>query len=228
MPIPYLWERLACNDQVADVLARELKISPAIARLLAIRGIDEPEAAQRFLHPSLDHLHDPFRLTGMAAAVERILAAIERRECIAIHGDYDCDGITSTVILRRALELFGANVIHFLPERLRDGYGLQPETFDRLQAQGASLVISVDCGIRGIEAAKRARELGIDLIITDHHEPDTELPVAVAVINPRRHDCEYPDKNLAGVGVALKLVQALCARAASLVSRCFCLGAFAA
>ena len=208
--IPYLWERLACNDQAADVLARELKISPAIARLLAIRGIDEPETAQRFLHPSLDHLHDPFRLTGMAAAVERILAAIERHECIAIHGDYDCDGITSTVILRRALELFGANVIHFLPERLRDGYGLQPETFDRLQAQGASLVISVDCGIRGIEAAKRARELGIDLIITDHHEPDAELPVAVAVINPRRHDCEYPDKNLAGVGVALKLVQALC------------------
>src|SRR5262245_880592 len=160
MPIPFLWERLSCNDQAVSVLAQELKISPAIARLLAIRGIDAPETAQKFLHPSLDHLHDPFALADMAAAVERILAAIERKERIAVHGDYDCDGITSTVILRRALELFGASVIHFLPERLKDGYGLQPETFDRLQADGVTLVISVDCGIRGIDAARRARELG--------------------------------------------------------------------
>ena len=210
MPIPFLWERLPCNDEAASLLARELRISPAVARLLAIRGIDEPESAQKFLHPSLDHLHDPWLLADMAPAVERILAAIERNERIAIHGDYDCDGITSTVILRRALEMFGANVVHFLPDRLKDGYGLQPETFDRLHADGVALVISVDCGIRGIEAARRARELSIDLIVTDHHEPDLQLPVAVAVINPRRHDCRYPDKNLAGVGVALKLVQALC------------------
>ena len=208
--IPFLWERLPCNDEAASLLARELRISPAVARLLAIRGIDEPESAQKFLHPSLDHLHDPWLLADMAPAVERILAAIERNERIAIHGDYDCDGITSTVILRRALEMFGANVVHFLPDRLKDGYGLQPEAFDRLHADGVALVISVDCGIRGIEAARRARELSIDLIVTDHHEPDLQLPVAVAVINPRRHDCRYPDKNLAGVGVALKLVQALC------------------
>ena len=129
-----------------------------------------------------------------------------------MHGDYDVDGVTSTVILRRALELLGADVIHFIPERLRDGYGLQPASLDRLHAEGARLVISVDCGIRGMEAAQRARDLGIDLIITDHHEPDVELPCALAVINPKRHDCSYPDKNLAGVGVALKLVQALCAR----------------
>ena len=212
MSIPYLWERLACNDETAKGLVDALRISPAIARLLALRGIDTPEAAQRFLHPSMAHLHDPFKLAGMAAAVERILAAIERNERIAVHGDYDCDGVTSTVILRRALELFGATVVHFIPDRLKDGYGLQPETFDRLQADGVRLVISVDCGIRGIEAARRARELGIDLIITDHHEPGSELPDAVAVINPKRHDCDYPDKNLAGVGVALKLVQALCRR----------------
>lgn len=210
MAIPFLWERMTCNDHAAAVLVQELKISPAVARLLAIRGIDSPELAQRFLHPSLDHLHDPFKLAGMAAAVERILAAIAGNERIAVHGDYDCDGITSTVILRRALELFGATVVHFIPDRLKDGYGLQPETFDRLQADGVRLVISVDCGIRGIDAARRARELNIDLIITDHHEPDTELPDAVAVINPKRHDCTYPDKNLAGVGVALKLVHALC------------------
>jgi single-stranded-DNA-specific exonuclease len=212
MAIPFLWERLSCNDQAAEQLARELKISPAIARLLVIRGFESADGAQRFLHPSLDHLHDPFRLAGMAAAVERILAAIDRGERIAVHGDYDCDGITSTVILRRALEVFGASVVHFIPDRLKDGYGLQPETFDRLRADGVQLVISVDCGIRAIDAARRARELAIDLIITDHHEPDAELPDAVAVLNPKRHDCDYPDKNLAGVGVALKLVQALCRR----------------
>src|SRR5206468_10447688 len=119
----------------------------------------------------------------------------------------------STVILRRALELLGADVVHFIPERLRDGYGLQPAAIDRLHAEGVALAISVDCGIRGADAARRARELGVDLIITDHHEPDTELPPALAVINPKRHDCNYPDKYLAGVGVALKLVQALCRRA---------------
>ena len=212
MAIPFLWERLACNEQACDALARELRISPAIARLLVIRGIDSPELAQRFLHPSLEHLHDPYKLADMAIAVERILAAIERKERISVHGDYDCDGITSTVILRRALEMFGATVVHFIPDRLKDGYGLQPETFDRLHADGVQLVISVDCGIRGLEAARRARELHIDLIITDHHEPDHDnnLPDAVAVINPKRRDCSYPDKNLAGVGVALKLVQALC------------------
>ena len=117
------------------------------------------------------------------------------------------------MILRRALEMLGGDVVHFIPERLRDGYGLQPAAIERLHADGVSLIVSVDCGIRGIEAARRARELGVDLIITDHHEPDDELPVAVAVLNPKRHDCSYPDKYLAGVGVALKLVQALCGRA---------------
>ncbi len=122
----------------------------------------------------------------MGTAVDRILQAIARHERIAIHGDYDVDGITSTVILRRALELLGADVMHFIPERLKDGYGLQPVAIERLHADGVSLVISVDCGIRGAEAARRARELGVDLIITDHHEPDTELPPALAVINPKR------------------------------------------
>src|SRR6185295_14880114 len=130
-----------------------------------------------------------------------------------IHGDYDVDGITSTVILRRALEMLGADVVHFIPERLKDGYGLQPAAIDRLHGDGVALVVSVDCGIRGVDAALRARELGVDLIITDHHEPDAELPEALAVVNLKRHDCGYPDKYLAGVGVALKLVQALCRQA---------------
>jgi single-stranded-DNA-specific exonuclease len=182
------------------------------ARLLAIRGIDDVAAAARFLKPSLDHLLDPMGLTDMRPAVERLLRAIAQRERIAVHGDYDVDGITSTVILRRALELLGGDVVHFIPERLRDGYGLQPAAIERLHAEGVHVIVSVDCGIRGADAARRARELNVDLIITDHHEPDHELPDACAVVNPKRHDCSYADKDLAGVGVALKLVQALCAR----------------
>ena len=207
------WDTTPCDDGAAERLAAAIGVPPVVARLLCQRGLSEPEQALRFLSPSLDQLHDPLRLADMRVAVERILAAIARKERIAVHGDYDVDGVTSTVILRRSLELLGADVEHFIPERLKDGYGLQPAAIERLHAGGVSLVISVDCGIRGAEAATRARELGVDLIITDHHEPDEELPAALAVINPKRHDCSYPDKYLAGVGVALKLVQALCARA---------------
>jgi single-stranded-DNA-specific exonuclease len=210
MPISPRWDAQSCDEPAASRLADALAISPIVARLLCQRGLGDPELASRFLNPSLDHLHDPMMLTDMPVAVDRVFAAIARRERIAIHGDYDVDGVTSTVILRRALELLGADVVHFIPERLRDGYGLQPSAIERLHAAGAALVVSVDCGIRGAEAARRARELGVDLIITDHHEPDTELPDALAVINPKRPDCAYPDKYLAGVGVALKLVHALC------------------
>src|SRR5580765_3245713 len=207
------WDTLNCDDAAADALAAALKISPIVAKLLCQRGLSDPELADRFLNPSLDHLHDPMLLADMGIAVDRIMGALERKEKIAIHGDYDVDGVTSTVILRRSLELLGGNVMHFIPERLKDGYGLLPAAIERLHADGVGLVISVDCGIRGAEAGRRARELGVDLIITDHHEPDTELPPALAVINPKRRDCSYPDKYLAGVGVALKLVQALCRRA---------------
>jgi len=204
------WDLVACDDAGAARLAQAVNVPPIVARLLCQRGLDDPELAARFLNPCIEHLHDPFRLADMAVAVDRILAAIARKERIAVHGDYDVDGITSTVIVRRALELLGADVVHFIPERLKDGYGLQPAAIERLHQDGVALVISVDCGIRGADAAKKARELNIDLIITDHHEPDIELPPAFAVINPKRRDCAYPDKYLAGVGVALKLVQALC------------------
>lgn len=211
MPVvPPRWEAVACDDGAAARLADALAVPSIVARLLCQRGFSDPELATRFLNPSLDHLHDPMALADMGVAVERLLAAVARGERIAIHGDYDVDGITSTVILRRALELLGGNVTHFIPERLKDGYGLQAAAIERLHADGVRLVVSVDCGIRGADAARRARDLGVDLIITDHHEPDVELPAALAVINPKRYDCAYPDKNLAGVGVALKLVQALC------------------
>src|SRR3954464_11226214 len=204
------WDTLECDDTAAGTLAASLKISPVVARLLCQRGLSDPECADRFLNPSLAHLHDPMLLTDMGLAVERIMAAIARKERIAIHGDYDVDGVTSTVILRRSLELLGADVMHFIPERLKDGYGLQPAAIDRLHADGVALIVSVDCGIRGAEAAQRARELGLVLILSDHRERGAELPHALAVLNPKRVDCTYPDKYLAGVGVALKLVHALC------------------
>ena len=210
---PLLWEHLTCADAQASALAASLQLHPVVARLLCLRGLGDPDAATRFLNPSLDHLHDPFQLADMPKAIDRLLGAVERQERIAVHGDYDVDGVIATVILRRALELLGGDVVHFIPHRIRDGYGLLPEAVDRLHTQqDVRVIVSVDCGIRGDAAARRARDLGVDLIITDHHEPDLTLPDALAVINPKRHDCTYLDKDLSGAGVALKLVQALCAR----------------
>ena len=198
-----IWEDVPADEARVRETAAALGVPPVIARLLCQRGLGDPEAARTFLAPALSQLHDPFLLAGMREAVDRLLGAIARRERVAIHGDYDVDGITSTVMLERALEMLGADVIHFVPDRLKDGYGLQPATIERLHAAGARLIVSVDCGIRASEAAVRARALGIDLIITDHHEPDRELPLALAVIYRKRSDCSYPEKSLAGVGVAL-------------------------
>lgn len=207
-----VWRHLECDTDAAEIVSRDLSIDPVVARLLVQRGITNPAEAERFLSPALDHLHNPFQLTDLAAGVDRLLGAVARQHTIAVHGDYDVDGITSTVMLQRALSLLGANVSNYIPERLRDGYGLQPSGIDRLHANGVRVVVSVDCGIRSLKAAERAKELGIDLIITDHHEPGEILPPALAVINPRRSDCGYPDKDLAGAGVAFKLVQGLCIR----------------
>jgi len=207
--IQRVWEDVPADPGVVAATAAALSVPPIIARLLCQRGFTDPERAHAFLHPHPSQLHDPMLLTGAREAATRILAAIAHRERIMIHGDYDVDGITSTVMLRRAIELLGGDVGHFVPDRHRDGYGLQPETIERLHASGARLIISVDCGIRAVQAGHRARDLGIDLIITDHHEPESELPPALAVLNPKRADCTYPEKGLAGVGVALKLVQAL-------------------
>src|ERR1043165_741204 len=136
------WDSVNCDDAAASTLATALGIPPVVARLLCQRGLSDPEIAGRFLNPSLDHLHDPTQLADMSVAVDRILTAIARKERIAIHGDYDVDGITSTVILRRALEMLGGDVVHFIPERLRDGYGLQAPAVERLQAERVALIIS--------------------------------------------------------------------------------------
>lgn len=210
--VPYVWERLACDEEQAARLAEALALDQSLARLLVLRGVTDADAAQRFLRPRLDDLLDPMGLADMGVAVDRLLRAVAGRERIAVHGDYDVDGITATVIVRRTLELLGGDVVHFVPERIRDGYGLNTQAIERLHGEGVRVIVSVDCGIRAAEAARRARELDVDLIITDHHEPGDELPAALAVVDPKRRDCPYPDKNLAGVGVALKLVQALCGR----------------
>jgi single-stranded-DNA-specific exonuclease len=178
-------------------------------RVLWQRGYRDAEAARAFLAPHLDHLHDPFLLKDMDRAVERLCVAIARKEKILLYGDYDVDGTTSIVVLKKILDTVGANVDFHVPHRVIDGYGMRPEVIDRAAASGVSLVISVDTGIRANAVVDHARGIGIDVIVTDHHLPETELPPAVAIVNPSRRDCGYPDKNLCGAGVTFKLVQAL-------------------
>jgi single-stranded-DNA-specific exonuclease len=193
----------------ADLLARELGLPLPLARVLANRGISAPEEGRRFLYGTIDDLRDPYLLSGMKAAVTRVRQAIDRKERILVFGDYDADGVLSVVMLLKALGDLGAEVDYFIPARLRDGYGLKADHIDVVIEKKASLVISVDCGIKAHEFVARARAAGVDVIVTDHHLPDVELPPAVAVLNPVLPDSGYPDKNLAGVGVVFKLLEAL-------------------
>src|SRR5436853_925468 len=203
------WVQIHGDAVAAGRLARELHLSEVVATLLANRGITDPQTAHKFLYPSINDLHDPFLMQDMRAAVRRILQAIAQKEKILIYGDYDVDGTTSTVILKKALTLIGADVSYYIPERLKDGYGLRDDAMEMAKAQGYHLVISVDTGIRAQQVVEHARSLGLDIIITDHHLPEEGLPRANAVLNPKRPDCNYPNKNLAGCGVAFKLAHAL-------------------
>jgi single-stranded-DNA-specific exonuclease len=212
MPLRYVnkrWIQPKCDAASVAKLARELELSDQMAVMLSNRGVGDPESAYKFLNPKISDLHDPFLMRDMRVAVERILRAVEQREKILIYGDYDVDGTTSTVILKKALSLIGADVSYYIPERLKDGYGLREDAMDRAREQGYHLIISVDTGIRAQQVVEHARRLGLDIIITDHHLPEEGLPRANAVLNPKRTDCAYPDKNLAGVGVAFKLAQAV-------------------
>jgi single-stranded-DNA-specific exonuclease len=193
------------------VLAQEAALPPLIARLLVARGIGTAEAATRFLNPSLDHLHDPYLMLGMATAVERVQKAIAAREPILIYGDYDVDGTTAVVLLKTAIERLGGTVRFHVPHRLREGYGMQREILETAAREGVRLVISVDTGIRAFAAAEAAEELELDLIVTDHHLPEISLglPRALAILNPNQPSCPYPCKHLCGAGVAFKLSQAL-------------------
>lgn len=191
-------------------LVRGLSVHPVLAAVLVGRGLREPSAARRFLNPSLDDLHDPFDLPDMEPAVDRIATALERNEPILVHGDYDADGITSTALLVRFLAKLGAEVRYFLPHRFEDSYGLS-ERAVRAAAGEARLIIALDCGVKDHEAIACARAQDQDVIVVDHHEPGDDLPPAL-VIDPKRHDSQYPERDLAAVGLAFKLATALCAR----------------
>jgi single-stranded-DNA-specific exonuclease len=201
--------KIAPPREEAALLAAALGVPLPVGQVLANRGISDPAAARRFLHGTLDDVPDPFLMTGMAAAADRILAAVDKGELILIFGDYDADGILATVMLHKALASLGGRVDHFIPERLKDGYGLKDDHIAVATERGARLVISVDCGIKAVGFVRKARELGVDVIITDHHLPGDELPAALAVLDPAVPGTGYPERNLAGVGVAFKLIQAL-------------------
>ena len=194
-----------------ETLAREALLPRLIAGLLVARGIRTAAEAARFLNPSLDGLHDPYLMLGMAAAVERIQRAVADGETILIYGDYDVDGTTAVVLLKTAIERLGGTVRFHVPHRLREGYGMQREILETAAREGVRLVISVDTGIRAFAAAEAAAELGLDLIVTDHHLPESGLglPKALAILNPNQTGCGYPCKHLCGAGVAFKLSQAL-------------------
>ncbi len=202
---------IAAGDRTASrALSVQADIPPIIAQLLLLRGVDTPETAKRFLNPQLAHLEDPFLLTGMTGAVERIAQARDRGEAVLVFGDYDVDGIAATALLSRALHRFGVKRVEFdMPDRLREGYGLMPEQVEHAKAAGFALLITVDNGISSFAAAEKAAELGIDLVVTDHHNIESTLPTAVAVVNPKREAAGHPLGTLCGAGVALKLSTAL-------------------
>ncbi|MBS1854769.1 MAG: single-stranded-DNA-specific exonuclease RecJ [Acidobacteria bacterium] len=206
------WILPSSEAEAAAALAGALGVTMAAARVLVHRGFTGPDAARRFLRPAFEDLHDPFALRDMEAAVERVARAIRTGERILIYGDYDVDGTTAVVLLTRAIELAGGKASYHVPHRLKDGYGMRPEVVEAAAEQGVKLIVSVDTGIRAAEVVRRANELGIDVIVTDHHLPETELPPAVAILNPNRPDCSYPNKDLCGAGVAFKLIQALLPR----------------
>jgi single-stranded-DNA-specific exonuclease len=197
-------------DRAAS-LARVLGVSPILAALLIARGYDDEDVARRFLSPTYDQLHEPYSMLGMREAVARLKQAVANGESVLVYGDYDVDGTTGTAVLLRALKLLGAKTGFHIPHRFTEGYGIQQAALEKALAGGYTLVVSIDCGIRAHEPLYWARDNKLDVIITDHHLPDEQegAPPAFAVLNPNQAGCEYPDKRLAGVGVAFKLVHAL-------------------
>src|SRR5437762_4179903 len=198
---------------VNSFLKKDTKAAPTLARLLVNRGITTAESAEIFLSPSISQLHSPYLMSGMKTAVDRIEAAIERKEPILIYGDYDVDGTTAIVILKTAIELCGGAADFHVPHRIRDGYCMKDDIIERAAEAGVRLIISVDMGIRAFAPADTARRVGVDLIVTDHHLPGLDgVPNALAVVNPNQSGCDYPCKALCGAAVAFKLAQGLIER----------------
>ncbi|MCX7983899.1 MAG: single-stranded-DNA-specific exonuclease RecJ [Bacteroidetes bacterium] len=195
--------------EAVKVLSEQLGISPILTEILVSRGIDTFEKARLYFRPQLQDLHDPFKFRDMASAVERIELALRRRERILVYGDYDVDGTDGTAMLWSFLTKLGADVHYFVPDRIRDGYGLSTQGIEQVKTYAPSLLIAVDCGITAVDQVDDARTLGIDVIICDHHEPSERIPNAVAVLDPLRPECPYEFKYLCGCGVAFKLIQGL-------------------
>lgn len=193
-------------------LTDELNISPTLAQLLVNRKIDSYEKARVFFRPDMSDLHDPFLMDGMEKAVERITRALANQETILVYGDYDVDGTNGTALLWSFFRTVGANVSYFIPDRIKDGYGLSHRGIEVAKERGATLLITVDCGVTAVEQVRAARAANIDVIICDHHEPSDTLPDAYALLDPIKPGCPYPYKALSGCGVAFKLVQALLTR----------------
>jgi single-stranded-DNA-specific exonuclease len=204
-----LWRIPAQPNGAAESLARQVGVSSLAARVLCRRGVQTPEEARAFLQPSLHDLHDPALMPGVSEAADRIRRAVACEEPICIYGDYDVDGISATAILLRCLKLLGVEAFYHIPRRLEEGYGLNAEAIGALAEGGARLLITVDCGIRAVEQVALARELGLDVIVTDHHEPGEVLPAGAILINPKLAGSAYPFRDLAGAGVAFKLAWAV-------------------
>ena len=206
------WEFYDTDEELVQKLSQQLKMSNILTSILVNRNITSPEKIRIFLNPTRNDFYDPFLLNDMEIAVERILKAIEQKEKVMIYGDYDADGITSITVLKKFLEERGLIVDYYIPNRLEEGYGLNKNAIEKIAKQKYSLMITVDCGISAIEEIKLANNLGIETIITDHHETVETLPEAMAVVDPKRKDNTYPFRDLAGVGVVYKLIQALSIR----------------
>lgn len=203
------WNILAANPATVQSLQASLKIHPILCELLAQRGIDSFEAAKKFFRPSLEHLHDPWLMKDMDKAVKRIEDAVMNKDSILVFGDYDVDGTTSVATLYQFLKKLTPQVDYYIPHRYKEGYGVSKIGIDYAKQTGIQLIISVDCGIKSIELVEYAQQLGIDFIICDHHLPDATLPPAVAILNPKQQDCQYPCKDLCGCGVVFKFITAL-------------------
>lgn len=197
------------NPIITSNLAQDLGVDETIAKLLVQRGIETFEQAKSFFRPSLENLHNPYLMKDMDLAVERIESAIKNQENILVFGDYDVDGTTSVSLMASYLKTFYPNVATYIPDRYEEGYGVSFQGIDYAEDNNITLIIALDCGIKAIDKVAYAKEKGIDFIICDHHRPGNEIPEAVAVLDPKRSDCEYPYKELCGCGVGFKLIQAL-------------------
>lgn len=203
------WQIYQIDEEKVEEIAKNYNINKLLAIILVNRDIIEQEQIKKFLEPKRNDFYDPYQMPDMEIAVERIMKAIDNEEKIIIYGDYDVDGITSVTVLKSFLEERGIKVEEYIPNRLEEGYGLNKKAIDKIVKDGNQLMITVDCGISAIEEVDYANRLGIETIITDHHEPGNELPKAIAVVDAKRKDNKYPFRNLAGVGVVFKLIQAL-------------------